>query len=146
MHTINFILVPNFSFLGWFSFSSTVISCRQLLTADGNWYEIKFPCNFHVHTKVDICAIYQLSIIIIIFYQLLSAVISCWQLLTADDNWYENSFTGIFMYTLLVISLPNFSSVGWFLFSSAFDSCYQLLTADDSWYEKRIWLEFLCTD
>ena len=39
------------------------------------------------------------------------------------------------MYTLLVISFPNFSSLGWFLFSSAFDSCHQLLTAVDSWWQ-----------
>ena len=49
--------------------------------------------------------------------------------------------TGIFMYTLLVISLPNFSSLGWFLFSSAFDSCHQLLTAVDSWWQ-LIWIKF----
>ena len=32
----------------------------------------------------------------------------------------------------------NFSSLGWFSFSSAVNSCYQLLTADDSCYEKNL--------
>ena len=49
------------------------------------------------------------------------------------------------MYTLLVISLPNFSSLGWFLYSSAFDSCYQLLTANDSSYEKKLTRIFIYT-
>ena len=49
----------------------------------------------------------------------------------------KKNLTGIFMCTLKLICVPNFSSLGWFLFSSAFDSCYQLLTADDSCHEKK---------
>ena len=45
--------------------------------------------------------------------------------------------TGIFMYTVRLILVPNFSSLGWFSFSSAVKSCYQLLTADDNCYEKK---------
>ena len=45
------------------------------------------------------------------------------------------------MYTLFVISLPNFSSLGWFLISSTFISCHQLLTAVDSWWQ-LIWIKF----
>ena len=72
----------------------------------------------------------RLIFYLINFYQLSAAVDSWWQLI-----WIK--LTGIFLYTLLVISLPNFSSLGWFLFSSAFNSCYQLLTADDSCHEKK---------
>ena len=45
------------------------------------------------------------------------------------------------MYTLFVIYLPNFSSLGWFLISSTFISCHQLLTAVDSWWQ-LIWIKF----
>ena len=79
----------------------------------------------------------RLIFYLINFYQLSAAVDSWWQLI-----WIK--LTGIFLYTLLVISLPNFSSLGWFLFSSAFDGCYQLLTADDSCHEKNQ-LEFSST-
>ena len=72
------------------------------------------------------------------FHQLLSAVISCCQLLTADDCWYEKSLTEIFMYTLKLILLSNFSSLSWFSFSSTVISCWQLI-----W--KKNWQEFLCT-
>ena len=45
------------------------------------------------------------------------------------------------MHTLLLISLPKLSSIGWFSFLSAFDSCHQLLTAVDSWWQ-LIWMKF----
>ena len=34
--------------------------------------------------------------------------------------------------------MPNFSSLGWFLFLSAVNSCWQLLTAYDSCYKKSL--------
>ena len=48
------------------------------------------------------------------------------------------NLTGIYMYTLKLILVPNFSSLAWISFSSAVNSCYQLLTADDSCYEKNL--------
>ena len=68
---------------------------------------------------------------------MLSAVTSGWQLMTIDDSWYEINSSGILMNTLKLILLQNFSSLGWFLFSSTIISSYQLLTADDSWHEKK---------
>ena len=94
---------------------------------------------FCVHTKVDICAKFQLSKLIFIFincYQLSLAVNSCWQLITV---YMKKKLTGIFMYTLKLILVPNFSSLAWFSFSWAVKAlicCWQLLTVDDSWYEK----------
>ena len=41
-----------------------------------------------------------------------SAVNSCYQLLTADDSCYEKKLNGIFIYSLKLISIPNFSSPG----------------------------------
>ena len=75
------------------------------------------------------------------FHQLLSVVISCWQLLTADDNWYEENSTEIFIYNLMFILVPNFSSLSWFSFSSTVISCHQLLTTVDSWWQ-LIWMIF----
>ena len=75
------------------------------------------------------------------FYQLSTAVISCWRLLTADDSCYEKNFTGIFMYTLKLILVLNFSSLAWFLFSPAVNSCHELLTAVDNWWQ-LIWKKF----
>ena len=59
-------------------FSSVFDSCWQLLIADDNWYrqlltadescyEKKVDWNFHVHTKVDMCAKFQISRSIFIF-------------------------------------------------------------------------------
>ena len=96
MNTLKVILLPNFSSLGWFLFSSAFDSCHQLLTAVDSWWQliwIKFDWNFHVHFICDIFAKFQLSRLIfnfINFYQLSSAVDSCWQLMTADmkkNNW-----------------------------------------------------------
>ena len=53
----------------------------------------------------------------------------------------KKKMIGIFMYTLKVILVPNFRSLGLFLFSSAVNSCYQLLTAVDSWWH-LIWKKF----
>ena len=85
MYNLKLILVPNFSSLSWFSFSSTVISCHQLLTAVDSWWQLiwkKFYWNFYVHTKVDTCAKFQLSSLIFI-------LISCQQLLSAVDSWWQ---------------------------------------------------------
>ena len=106
MYTLKLILVPNFSSLTWFSFSSNVISCHQLLTAvDSLWQLIwkKIDWNLYVYTKVDTCAEFQLSSLIFIFIscqQLISDVDSCWQLMTSDMK--KNS-TAIFIYRLKFI-------------------------------------------
>ena len=83
MYTLELKFVPNFGSLGWFSFSSTVISCWQLMTDDMK----KINWHFYVHTNINTCAKYQLSNLIFIFincYQLSSAGDSGWQLMTAD--------------------------------------------------------------
>ena len=49
------------------------------------------------------CAKFQLSRMIFIF-------ISCQQLLTADDSCHRKKFNGIFIYSLKLIPVPNFSS------------------------------------
>ena len=93
--TLKVMCMPNFSSLGWISFSSTIRSCHQLLTAFDSWWkpsQKKFNFSFYAQIKSDIHAKFQLSRLIFIFvtfYQLSSAVDSCWQLLTADNSWYE---------------------------------------------------------
>ena len=135
MYTLKLIHVPNFSSLAWFSFSSAVNSCHELLTAVDSWWQLiwkKIEWNFYVHTKVYTCAESQLSSLILIFIsceQLSSVVDCCWQLMTSD---MKKKFTGIFMYTLKLTLVPNFSYLAWFSFLSAIKSCYQLLTADNS--------------
>ena len=115
----------------------------QLLTAINSLWQLiwkKINWNFHVHTKVNLCAKFQLSRLIFIFincYPLLSAVDNCWELMTADMK----KMTGIFMHTLNFILMPNFSSLGFFLFLSTVISCHRLLTAD----MKKKLLESLCT-
>ena len=49
------------------------------------------------------------------------------------------------MYTLKLIPVPNFRSLGWFWFLSTVISCWQLLTADDSWYDKNLTGIFIYT-
>ena len=123
--------------LGWFSISSTVMSCHQLLTTVGGWWQLiwkKNYWNFNAHTIFDTCAKFPLSKLILIF-------INCYQLLTAVDNLWQliwKKLTGIFMYTLELKFVPNFGSLGWFSFSSTVISCHQLLTADDGRYEKKV--------
>ena len=83
MCTIKFLCVLNFSHLGWILFSSTFISCHQLLTAVDSWWQLiwkNFDWNLYLHTKVDICAKFQLSSLIFIF-------ISCQQLLQKKIKW-----------------------------------------------------------
>ena len=67
--------------------------------------------------------------------------INCYQLSPAVDSLYDKNLKGIFIYTLKFIYVPNFGSLGWFLFSSVFYSCHQLLTAFDSWWQLT-WIKF----
>ena len=69
----------------------------------------KINLNFHVHTKVDICAKFQHSKLIFIFVDFYS----CYQLLTADDSSREEKIIWIFIYHLKIVNLPNLSSVDW---------------------------------
>ena len=106
-------------------------------------YMKKIESNCYVHTKVDICAKFQLSRLIFIFincFQLSSTIDSCWHLMTAD---MKKSLSGIFIYTLELVLVPNFSSLAWFLFSLLVNSCCQLLTAFDSWWQ-LIWKKIYC--
>ena len=108
------------------------INCYQLSLAVDSWYEKKIAWNFYVHTIGDTCVNFHLSRLIFIFincYQLSLAVNSCWQLITV---YMKKKLTGIFMYTLKLILVPNLSSLGLFSFLPAVNSCYQLLTADDT--------------
>ena len=105
IYPLKLIPVSNFSSLGWFLFSSTVISWQQknltgiflyalkfyfyqLLTAVDSWWQLlrkNIKWNFHVHSKVDIYSKFQHSRMILFFikfYQLSSAFNSCWQLIT----------------------------------------------------------------
>ena len=68
------------------------------------WMELSYT------PKADTCAKFQLSRLIFIF-------ISCQQLLTAFDNWWQLSqkiLNGIFIYSLKLILVANFSSPGCF--------------------------------
>ena len=106
IHTHKVICIQNFSSPGWFSFSSAVFSCWQLLralTADMK----TLIWNFHVYTKAHIVVPKsELSKLIFIF-------INFHQLSSAFDNSYEKKITGTFMDTLKSILVPNFSSLGW---------------------------------
>ena len=55
-----------------------------------------------------------------------------------DDRCYKKKLNEIFIYVFKIICLPNFSSLGWFLFLSAVNSCWQLLTADDSCHKQNL--------
>ena len=124
MYILKLILVPNFSSLGWFSFSSTVISCHPLLTAVDSWKQL-------IWKKIYLNFMYTLKLILVQNFSSLN----CYQLLTVDDSWYEKSSPGIIMYTLKLILVPNFSSLAWFSFSPVVNSCHELLTAVDSWWQ-----------
>ena len=100
--------MPNFSFLDWLSFSSTVISCLQLSTAVDSWYE-KNLTGIHMYTLKLILGPNFSSLA---WFSFSSAVNSCNQLLTADDSCYEKKSNGIFIYPLKLIPVPNFSSGG----------------------------------
>ena len=73
----------------------------------------------------------------------------CWKLFsTAIDSWWQMSWknlNGIFIFTLKVIFVPNFSSLGWFSLSSAVISCHQLSSAVNSCWQlsrKKLKLNF----
>ena len=130
------ICAPNFSFIGWFSFWSNILIYHQLLTAVDSWCQLiwkKFNWNFHVHTKVYMCAKFQLSRLI--FF------ISCQQVSAAVDSWWQliwKKLALIYICTLNFICVPIFSSLGWISFLSTVISCWHLLTAIDSWWQ-LIW-------
>ena len=137
--------MPNFSSLSWFSFSSTVISCHQLLTAVESWWQLIWK------KKLTGIFMYTLKLIPVPNFSSLgcfsfsSTFISCFQLLTADDSWYDKNFTGIFIYTLKLLLVLNSSSPGWFSFSSTVISCLQLLTSVQGWWQltwKKIYWNF----
>ena len=100
-------IVPNFGSLGWFSFSSTVISCHQLLTADDGRYEKKVKGIFLYIPKL----ILVLNSSSLEWFSFSSGVNSCYQLLRTDDSCYEKNINGIFIYSLKQIPVPNLSFV-----------------------------------
>ena len=138
IYTLKVICVPNFSPLGWFSFSSVVISFHQLSTAVDSWWQLSWK-------KLYWILIYTLKVICVPNFSLLgwfsfsSVVISCW---------HEKKLNEIFIYTLRMICVQNFSPLGWFSFSSvvisccqlsaAVDSCWQLITADENENQPRV--------
>ena len=116
-------------------FSSVLDNCWQLLITDDSWYR-KCWAECFIHSLKVIHIPNLSSRLIFIFIncsQLLTAIDCWWQLLWKNINWNFNVHTKL-------IYVPNFSFLGWFLFSSAVSTCNQLLTAD----RKKIWLEFLC--
>ena len=131
MYTRKLILVQNFRYLGWYLFSLTVISCHQLSPAFDSWWQLiwrNFNWNFYVHTKVETCSNFQLSMLIFIFincYQLSSAVDSWWQLIWKKIDWNFYVHTKVDTCAKFQLSMLIF----------IFINCYQLLTADDSWYK-----------
>ena len=148
MYTPKLKLVQIFSSPCWFSFSSTVISCHQLLTADDSWYEKKLIGIF----------MYTLKLILVPNFSSLgwfsfsSTVISCHQLLTAVDSWWQliwkKMYWNFFVHTKVDTSAKFQLSRLIFIFISClsdFISCCQLWTADDSWYEKNSTVIFMYT-
>ena len=131
MYTLKLILVPNFSSLAWFSFSSAVNSCHQLLTAVDSWWQliwIKFDWNIYEHTKTDTFVKFQLSRFILIFincYQRLTAVNSWWQLIWKKFDW--NFYVHTKIDTCAKFQLSRLFFI--------FISCQQLLSAVDSWWQ-----------
>ena len=175
MCTLKLLCVLYFRSLGWFSYSSAVISCQQLLTADGSCHEKKNKWNFRFHPKGDICAEFELprlNFIVISCHQLSWAfmtafmkkikcyfhlhpngnicaklklsglifiVISCQQLLPVTDSCHEKYSNGIVIFTLMVIYVPNFRSLGWFSLSSAVNSCWELMIAVTKKIQKQFY-------
>ena len=145
MNTLKFILVLNFSSLGWFSFSSTVISYCRLLTADDSWYEKNWTGIF----------MYTLKLILVQKFSSLrlfsfSSTISCHQLLTAVDSWWQLIWIKFDWNFYEHTKVDTFAKFQLSRLIFIFINCYQLLTAVDSWWQlmtvdmKKIWLEFLC--
>ena len=115
------LFAPNFSSQSWFSFSFTVYSCWQLMTTNLK----KNIWNFHLHSKVSMCAKLWLSGLIFIF-------INCYRLLTAVDSW---------QHLIWKIIWPTVDTCAKFWLSRLifiFINCYQLSLAVDSWYEKKL--------
>ena len=103
----------------------------QLLATVDSWWQLiwkKLDRNFYVHTKVDTCAKFQLSMLIFIFinciscYQLLTAVDSWWQLLWKKFDWNFYEHTKVDTFAKFQLSRLIF----------IFINCYQLLTVVDS--------------
>ena len=129
--TLKIICVPNFSSVGWFLFSSAVISCHQLSWAVNSCWQLspkKIKWNFHPYPKSYMCAKFQLSRMIFIFIscqQLLSAVGSC-----SDVEiyfWELDSHIGPKVYSCAKFQLSR-------LILIAVNCCHQLSTAVDSWW------------
>ena len=146
MYTLKLICMPNFSSLGWFSFSSNVISCWQLLTADGSFYEIKLSSVF-IHTLKVICMPNFCSVGWFLF---LPTFISCHQPLTAGDSWWQlmtadtkKVYMNVHVHSIGDIFAKFYLS--WLIF--IFISFFQLLSAVDSWWElsQKNQLDFSCT-
>ena len=130
------ILVQNFSSPGWFSFSSTFISCHHLLTAVNVIWQLiwkKFNWNFYVHTKVYIYAKFSLSMLIlnlINFYQLSAAVDSLWQLIWKKVDWNFHGHIKVSMSAEFHLFSLIFIFISCQQLFSAVDSCWQQMIAD----------------
>ena len=102
------------------------ISFWQMLTAVHSWWQLiqkMLSRMCYTHPLGETCTKFQRSRLIFVF-------INCPQLLTAIDSWWQllwKKLNGIFMCTLKLICVPNFSSLGWFSYSSAVTTCNQLL-------------------
>ena len=124
MCILKFICVPNFISLGWFLFSSTVISFWQLV-----WKKITgiFMCKLKF--------IFVPNFISLGWFSFSSNVLSCWQLLKTDDSCYEKNLTNFHVHTKVDTFAKFHLSRLIFIFQllSAVINCYRLLTANNSW-------------
>ena len=141
MYKLKFILVPNIISLGWFSYSSTVISCHLLLKTVGGWWQLMWK-------KFTGIFMYTLKLILVPklsylgWFSFSSIVISCHQLLTAVDSWWQLIWQKFDWNTYIHTKVYTCAAFQPFSLIFIFISCWQLKTAD----MKKIWLEFLCTD
>ena len=119
------ICVPNFRFLGWFSFSLAVNNFWQLLTAVTIFFDGIFIFPLKLIPLPNFSSLGRFSFS--------SVVNSFWQL-------SQFFFDRIFIYPLKLIPVPNFSSLGRFSFSSVVNSFWQLMTAVTNffWWDLHI--------
>ena len=123
--------MPNFSFLDWFSYSSTVSSFHQLLTADESWNEKNLTEIFMYTLKV----IYMPNFGSLGWFLISSTFISCHQLLTAVDSWWQLIWIK-FDWNFHVHSIGDiFAKFQLSRLIFIFISFWQLLSAVDSWWQ-----------
>ena len=128
--------MPYFNSLGWFSFSSFIISGCKLLIAVESWWQLiwKKLTGIFMYRQKSILVLNFSSLGWYFFHQLLSAVINCWQLMRADMT--KNLLEYIYVHTKVdncakvQLSRLIFVFTNCYQLSSAADSCWQVMPAD----------------